>query len=142
MTLRPLLHQLIQGVRDDLPRFGQVETLLAQQRQALIRHDSEHLSALNNELQALFETIGHTAQLRSNLLKKLGVRADDQGMSQLLERLSPTLARQMKPLWLQLQEALARCRKLNEHNGRILAGQRELLDQLLETDRDYGYSNY
>lgn len=138
MTPRSLLHQLVQDVRDDLPRFDQVETLLTQQRQALIRHDPDRLSVLNNELQPLLEKIGETAQLRSNLLSKLGVRADHQGMSQLLARLSPALAQQLKPLWLRLQEALARCRKLNEHNGRILAGQRELLDQLLETDRDYG----
>lgn len=131
MNARAALAALVRGVREDIGRCDGIETLLAEQRQALIRHDVDGLAALNATLQQTLAQMGSSARARSQQLRALGQTGDSQGMTRLLDRLAPALAAELRPLWQRLEQALARCRTLNEHNGRLLAGQKELLDQLL-----------
>ena len=140
MNARAALAALIQGVRDDLGRCGGIETLLTDQRQALLRHDVDGLATLNVRLQRQLEQIGASASARSGQLRTLGQSPDDHGMTRLLERVSPALAAELRPLWQRLQQALARCQAANDRNGRLLAGQKELLDQLLLGGDCRGYA--
>ena len=83
--------------------------------------------------------MGASARARSEQLRTLGQTGDTQGMTRLLERLAPKLAAELRPLWQHLEQALTRCRALNERNGMLLAGQKELLAQMLGSDNS-GYA--
>lgn len=139
MNARAALVALIRGVREDIGRCDGIEALLAEQRQALIRHDVDGLAALNATLRGELARMGTSARARSEQLRTLGQSGDTQGMTRLLERLAPALAAELRPLWQRLEQALARCRALNERNGMLLAGQKELLAQTLGGDNP-GYA--
>lgn len=140
MNTRALLGSLIGAVRDDIGHCTEVERLLAEQQLALVRRDADQLGMISSLLEAQLEPIQAHARLRSDQLKTLGLDADARGMSCLLDKLPEALAAQLRPLWQELEQRLQRCQQHNDRNGRVLAGQRELLEQLVSTSdcNDYG----
>lgn len=140
MTAQARLKALIAAVRNDIDHCTELETLLTEQQQALLRHDSDRLIALNEQIEARLEPLRAHARNRSEQLRALGLSADAQGMTRLLDKLPAALADQLRPLWRELEQRLQRCRQYNDRNGRVLAGQRELLGSLVSPSEhsDYG----
>ncbi|MDX9873917.1 MAG: flagellar protein FlgN [Spongiibacteraceae bacterium] len=140
MNARSLLDAMIKAARSDVATCEQIEALLAEQLPALIRRDADQLTSISQQLEPLLTRIRTNARQRAEQLQTLGLNPDQSGMTQLLQRLPATLATRLRPLWQQLEEALRRCRQLNERNGRILAGQRETIAQLLGETLHNDYS--
>lgn len=131
MTARATLVALVEGVKADITRCSGIEALLAEQRRALMRRDTDRLRALNAELEEHLAAMRASARARSRHLRLLGQSADEHGLTRLLDRLPPALANELRPLWQRLRQGLSRCRAANERNGMLLAGQKELIGQLL-----------
>lgn len=138
VTVRDEIASLLQGLREDQQGYQQLLELLREQHLLLCRLDSQGLLGLNRRHADAVEPLRARAKERGQCLLRLGCSADPAGMEQLLTRLPRTLADYLRDLWAQLQQGVQACKQQNDINGRLLAGQQELLRQLLPLP-DVGY---
>lgn len=125
------LKELLQGIQADLNALRQLRPLLQEQRTLLCQHGSDGLAPLNERHAALVGGMQQRANARSRLLAQLGCDPNERGMTHLLERLPQEVATRARPLWQQLHQQLQDCKTQNDINGRILAGQQEMLKAML-----------
>ena len=131
--VKTLLLELQQDVAD----YRRLEGILLEQKTLLIQHDSVGLQQLNQKQSPLLEQLSGRAASRSQLLQKLGFQADDKGMEKLLKKLPSSVNVKATQLWQELHQLLQRCQAHNNWNGRLLAGQMELIHSLLQIPQGY-----
>ena len=136
------IRQLIVDLQQDVKSYGELRASLDQQRSLLIAHDNQGLQAFNPQQQQLFEVLAQRAAQRVQLLAELGLKADEKGMQTLISRLPPDLSARVNQLWSQLHQLLLACKIQNECNGRLLAGQMELVRSLLQQPAGYPASAF
>lgn len=101
--------------------------LLQTQARLLTHQDHQGLLAHNpHQLQATAQ-LAHWAAEREDLLQKLGTA----NLEALCERLPLALAQTLLAAWQQVKNQARQCRALNDSNGRLLASQKEWLEQRL-----------
>lgn len=131
------LRQLIKGMQQDQQSYHQLLQLLQQQLGYLGAHDSTALARLQPQQEALMNSLARHGSERCQLLASFGLSADNQGMTTLIQRLPATLGNQIATLWQELHQQLTACQQQNAINGRLLAGQMELLRTLLQQPDAY-----
>lgn len=137
---RGLLRALLLGVQADLASLQQLRALLQAQRSLLCQHAGNELAPLNERHAQLIATLEHNARQRSEYLQRMGFKANAGGMSHLLAHLPANVAQKLAPQWERLHRELRELKLENEINGRILAGQQEVVRALLLPDTG-DYSN-
>lgn len=140
MTMAPRLRakQLIIGIQQDCGRYAQLQRLLLNQHGLLASHDVEGLTAHNHQQTRLMVDIQQEAQQRCQHLLALGLKPDEKGMAKLIAKLPDALQQSVGREWQRLELLLQQCRRQNEHNGRLLAGQIETINSLLGQESAYG----
>jgi flagella synthesis protein FlgN len=136
MTPRQRVQEIIRGLQVDQPRLQQLEKLLEEQFLLLGTHDVDKLNRLNISLITLMKEVEKEARDRSEHLQALSLKPDEQGMAMLIERLPQPVQSKVAPLWQHLELLLLSCKKKNDRNGRLLAGQIETIRQLLGWQQD------
>ncbi len=141
---RERLQQLVREIRLDIEDYQQLRALLRHQRSLLERRDQQALTQHNERVEALCAKLQGRAERRSETLTLLGVSADAAGMQRLFHALGPQSRHTMTSLWNHLQQLVRDCQVENEVNGKLLAGQKALLDRVLNPGQsdaqtvDYG----
>ncbi|MBY5991985.1 flagellar protein FlgN [Ferrimonas balearica] len=141
---REVLQQLVREIRLDIEDYQQLRALLRHQRELLQRRDQQALNLHNPRVDALCQKLQNRAGRRSGALTQLGVSADAKGMQRLIAALGPQARQPVSGLWHHLQQLVRDCQGENEINGKLLAGQKELLDRVLSAGqaetavKDYG----
>ena len=128
---------LLVDLQQDVADYQRLEGMLLQQRTLLIQHDSEGLQHLHQDQMPLLEILAQRAGTRHRLLSELGLTPDDKGMQKLLAKLPTPLAEKASGLWQELHTLLQHCQTNNDWNGRLLAGQMELIRSLLKLPDGY-----
>ena len=128
---------LLVDLQQDVADYQRLEVMLLQQRTLLIQHDSEGLQNLHLVQMPLLDILAKRAAARHSLLSELGFTPDDKGMEKLLAKLPAPLAEKASGLWQKLHTLLQHCQTNNDWNGRLLAGQMELIRSLLELPDGY-----
>lgn len=128
---------LLVALQQDVIDYQRLEDMLLKQRTLLIQHDSEGLQQLHLEQMPLLELLAKRAAERQTLLRELGFTPDDKGMQTLLDKLPAPLAEKASAAWQKLHTLLQRCQSNNDWNGRLLAGQMELIRSLLKLPDGY-----
>ncbi len=85
--------------------------------------ESQQIDTLEKAVKEKQSTLDEVAELqrrRSGLLRQYGFSNDNSGVSQCIERCSPSLSRELLPLWEQLHTLIEQCRDQNLVNGRVL----------------------
>lgn len=141
---RERLQQLVREIRLDIEDYQQLRALLRHQRSLLERRDQQALTQHNERVEALCSKLQVRADRRTETLELLGVSADAAGMQRLFQALGPQSRHTMTSLWNHLQQLVRDCQVENEVNGKLLAGQKALLDRVLNAGQgeaqtsDYG----
>ncbi|GAA4888718.1 flagellar protein FlgN [Ferrimonas pelagia] len=142
MTKREMLQVLVREIRQDVDDYQQLRSLLRHQRELLQRRDHQGLEQHNPRQNALCVKLARRAKRRSEILRTLGVSADQTGMDRLLAALAPQTQKPLKSLWSQLGNLIRDCQTENEVNGKMLAAQKGSIDRLMKQDAgnssDYG----
>jgi Flagellar biosynthesis/type III secretory pathway chaperone len=128
---------LLLELQQDVVDYRRLEGMLREQKTLLIQHDSAGLTLLHQKQTPLLEQLSGRAAARTQLLQKLGLQADDKGMEKLLGKLPAPLSLKANQLWQELHQLLQRCQAHNNWNGRLLAGQMELIHSLLQMPQGY-----
>ena len=137
---RELLKALLLGVQADLASLHKLRALLQAQRSLLCQHAGDELAPLNEQHAQLIADLEHNARERSRNLQRMGFKANAGGMSHLLAHLPTGVAQKLAPQWERLHRELRELKLENDINGRILAGQQEILRDLLQMQSG-DYSN-
>ncbi len=85
--------------------------------------ENRQIDALEQAVKAKQDALQEAAELqqrRSTLLRQYGFSNDESGVSQCIVKCSPSLSRELLPLWEQLHTLIEQCRDQNLVNGRIL----------------------
>ncbi|MBY6016997.1 flagellar protein FlgN [Ferrimonas balearica] len=133
---RERLQLLVREIRLDIEDYQQLRALLRYQRSLLERRDQQALSQHNERVETLCAKLRQRAERRTEILTQLGVRADATGMQRLFHALGPQSRHTVTSLWNHLQQLVRDCQAENEVNGKLLAGQKSLLDRVLGGAQD------
>lgn len=139
---REIVQSLIRGIRQDIEGYKQLKSLLKCQRELMQRRDNQGLQQHNEQQSNLCQRLMLKANERSQMLVKLGFAGDINGMHALIERLPKASSVQAALLWDNLLSLVKESKHANEANGKLLIGQQEVINQLLQGDKqqsiDYG----
>ena len=130
MKARNRLEALVRDIRQDLDNCRQLEVQLAEQQRLLARQESDALSDIGQHILAYIDKLQVRAEQRSLHLQALGLPGGAAGITALAGKLPHTFGQRLKKDWEQLEQALARCKILNERNGELLASHRHALATL------------
>lgn len=131
------VRQLIAGINQDVVAYRQMEQLLTEQNSNLIRRNNPAIHHNNEQQKHLLHTLRGRAELRVKLLHSLGLKANSDDLKRLAGKLPATASDTLLAQWHQLERSVVRCKKLNDHNGRLLANQQLLIRRLLNTQEDF-----
>lgn len=138
MTPKLRVKQLIVGIQQDCGRYTDLQQLLRNQHGLLASHDVDGLTEHNRQQTKLLANIQQQAQQRCQHLLALGLKPDEKGMATLITKLPSPLQQSVGEQWQRLELLLQQCRRQNELNGRLLAGQIETINTLLGQESSYG----
>lgn len=144
MSMAPKLRvkQLIIGIQQDSGRYAELQQLLLNQHGLLASHDVDGLTAHNQRQTRVMAEIQQQAQQRCQHLLALGLKPDEKGMATLITKLPGQLQQSVGEQWQRLELLLQQCRRQNELNGRLLAGQIETIHTLLGQESSYGQQDH
>jgi Flagellar biosynthesis/type III secretory pathway chaperone len=129
---------LLRAVGDDIQRdrddYQRLRELLQTLYQALLARELRRIEEVNPQITALIDAARARAERRSKILRAFGCAADAGGMQRLLASCPPPRRETLRQAWQQLGTLAAECSQLNERNGRLLAMQHDILQQLLGGD--------
>lgn len=131
MNKKQLIQSLVKGIQLDIKGYTLFNELLDKQKTMLQRHDTPGLQALNQKHDKLLLQLQHQAAERQLLLGKLNLTADAQGMERVFASLESQTGAKVQALWKRLEKLATACKHQNDINGRILASQKELIDNLI-----------
>lgn len=138
LSVKERARELILGISGDLAHYAELSRLLLTQHALLVAHDADGLTAHNPQQNQVMALIQRQAQLRCQHLHALRLKPDDQGMATFISKLPPAMQPPISQQWQQLEHLLRQCKHQNEINGRLLAGQIEVLHSLLGQEPGYG----
>ena len=127
MAHKPRVKELIIGIQQACGRYADLQQLLLNQPSLRASHDVDGLTGHNRQQTRLMADIQQQAQQRCQHLLALGLKPDEQGMATLITRLPDPLQQRVGEQWQTLELLLRQCRRQNELNGRLLAGQIDVL---------------
>lgn len=141
-TKRETIQGIVRGIRQDIDGYKQLKSLLKRQRELMQSRDNQGLHHHNEHQSRLCHNLMIKAGERRSMLKSLGFEATAGGMRSLIERLPEPLSEQVSMLWNNLISLVKESKQMNESNGKLLVGQQEVINQLLQRDEqpsvDYG----
>lgn len=126
-----MLTVLLRDLHADRSAYARLRDLLEAQFEAALRHRSQVLAQLADEVFALADELGERATRRSKLLRKLLGQEVKPSMSLLLRRLPETLARNLEQAWQSLEKQVRDCQSLNQRNCQFITEQHALMQRVL-----------
>jgi flagella synthesis protein FlgN len=135
------IRQLIVDLQQDVKSYGELRASLDQQRSLLIAHDNQGLQA------SIRNSSSYSRCWRSGRPSGFSCwpSSDSRRTRRECRPDQPVAARpvdRVNQLWSQLHQLLLACKIQNECNGRLLAGQMELVRSLLQQPAGYPASAF
>ncbi|MHA1066884.1 flagellar protein FlgN [Enterobacter ludwigii] len=126
------IRQLILGINLDVASYQEMEMLLKEQNNNLIRRNNPAICDNNTKQIELLKTLRSRAERRVRLMQSLGLCASNDALKQLASKLPHAASDKLLTQWHQLEMSVVRCKKLNDYNGKLLANQQLTLRTLLK----------
>ncbi len=131
------IRQLIVGINRDVAWYQQLELLLKEQHSNMIRRNNEAIHHNNEQQIQLLQLLHDSSRQRVQLMRSFGLQASRSNLERLTCKLPTTTSDKLQAQWHKLETCVTRCKKLNDHNGRLLANQQLLIRKLLNTQEDF-----
>lgn len=130
-----VLAALLRELHADRSAYARLRELLEAQFQAALRHQSEVLAGLAEDIVALVEQLDARSRQRGSTLKQLLGNGPDRdtepSMSALLQRLPAAVAQTLGTAWLALEQQVRECKALNQRNCHLITEQHALMQRVL-----------
>jgi len=134
ITRQQAVERVLQGMADDNAGYIALLALLEEQFQAILRHQSEQLKTLADQIVAAVAVIESRRRQRVTLVTALlGPRPQ---MLQFFALLQETPRARALADWAALEEMVAECKHRNIRNGTLLTEQFTTMQRVLNGEED------
>lgn len=123
---------LLDGIKADLQSYQQMLDLIAQQFEAAIRHQSERLGEIAQEIGALVDVLEARRAQRVDLATRL--IGPQPSMDQVFALLKPEARARLEADWAQLEDMVQTAREMGRRNADLLAEQYTIMQRVLHGD--------
>jgi flagella synthesis protein FlgN len=134
ITRQEAVRRVLQGMTDDRAGYAALQTLLEEQFQATLRHQSALLTALADQVIAAVEPLDARRRQRVSLVTALlGPQGD---MPQLFALLQEEARSKAEADWSALEQMVLECKRLNARNSDLLTEQYSIMQRVLHGEED------
>lgn len=126
------MRQLLDGIAADLQAYQQMLDLIAQQFEAAIRHQSERLGQIAQDIGALVDVLEARRAQRVELATRLV--GPQPAMAQVFALLKPEPRARLENDWSQLEAMVQTAREMGRRNAELLAEQYTIMQRVLHGD--------
>lgn len=134
ITRQEAVRRVLQGMTDDSVGYAALKTLLEEQFQATLQHQSTRLTALADQVIAAVEPLDARRRQRVSLVTALlGPQGD---MPQLFALLQEDARSKAEADWVALEQMVLECKRLNARNSDLLTEQYSIMQRVLHGEED------
>ncbi|MDI3296566.1 flagellar export chaperone FlgN [Janthinobacterium tructae] len=134
ITRQEAVRRVLQGMTDDNVGYAALKTLLEEQFQATLQHQSTRLTALADQVIAAVEPLDARRRQRVSLVTALlGPQGD---MPQLFALLQEDARATAERDWVALEQMVLECKRLNARNSDLLTEQYSIMQRVLHGEED------
>ncbi|WP_081344733.1 flagellar export chaperone FlgN [Janthinobacterium lividum] len=134
ITRQEAVRRVLQGMTDDSVGYAALQTLLEEQFQATLQHQSTRLTALADQVIAAVEPLDARRRQRVSLVTALlGAQGD---MPQLFALLQEDARATAERDWIALEQMVLECKRLNARNSDLLTEQYSIMQRVLHGEED------
>ena len=134
ITRQEAVRRVLQGMTDDSVGYAALQTLLEEQFQATLQHQSSRLTALADQVIAAVEPLDARRRQRVSLVTALlGAQGD---MPQLFALLQEDARATAERDWVALEQMVLECKRLNARNSDLLTEQYSIMQRVLHGEED------
>ena len=134
ITRQEAVRRVLQGMTDDRVGYAALQTLLEEQFQATLQHQSTRLTALADQVIAAVEPLDARRRQRVSLVTALlGPQGD---MPQLFALLQEDARSKAEADWVALEQMVLECKRLNARNSDLLTEQYSIMQRVLHGEED------
>ena len=134
ITRQEAVRRVLQGMTDDRVGYAALQTLLEEQFQAALQHQSTRLTALADQVIAAVEPLDARRRQRVSLVTALlGPQGD---MPQLFALLQEDARSKAEADWVALEQMVLECKRLNARNSDLLTEQYSIMQRVLHGEED------
>ncbi len=134
ITRQEAVRRVLQGMTDDSVGYASLQTLLEEQFQATLQHQSTRLTALADQVIAAVEPLDARRRQRVSLVTALlGPQGD---MPQLFALLQEDARATAERDWVALEQRVLECKRLNARNSDLLTEQYSIMQRVLHGEED------
>jgi len=134
ITRQEAVHRVLQGMTDDSVGYAALKTLLEEQFQATLHHQSTRLTALADQVIASVDPLDARRRQRVSLVTALlGPQGD---MPQLFALLQEDARSKAEADWAALEQMVLECKRLNARNSDLLTEQYSIMRRVLHGEDD------
>ena len=134
ITRQEAVRRVLQGMTDDSVGYAALQTLLEQQFQATLQHQSTRLTALADQVIAAVEPLDARRRQRVSLVTALlGPQGDMPKLFALLQEDARATAERD---WVALEQMVLECKRLNARNSDLLTEQYSIMQRVLHGEED------
>lgn len=134
ITRQEAVRRVLQGMTDDRVGYAALQTLLEEQFQATLQHQSTRLTALADQVIAAVEPLDARRRQRVSLVTALlGPQGD---MPQLFALLQEDARAAAERDWVALEQMVLECKRLNARNSDLLTEQYSIMQRVLHGEED------
>ncbi|WP_298412502.1 flagellar export chaperone FlgN [Janthinobacterium sp.] len=134
ITRQEAVRRVLQGMADDSVGYAALQTLLEEQFQATLQHQSTRLTALAEQVIAAVEPLDARRRQRVSLVTALlGPQGD---MPQLFALLQEDARSKAEAEWVALEQMVLECKRLNARNSDLLTEQYSIMQRVLHGEED------
>ena len=134
ITRQEAVRRVLQGMADDSVGYAALQTLLEEQFQATLQHQSTRLTALAEQVIAAVEPLDARRRQRVSLVTALlGPQGD---MPQLFALLQEDARSKAEAEWVALEQMVLESKRLNARNSDLLTEQYSIMQRVLHGEED------
>ena len=134
ITRQEAVRRVLQGMTDDSVGYAALQTLLEEQFQATLHHQSTRLTALADQVIAAVEPLDARRRQRVSLVTALlGAQGDMPQLFALLQEYARATAERD---WVALEQMVLECKRLNARNSDLLTEQYSIMQRVLHGEED------
>lgn len=123
---------LLDGIKADLQSYQQMLDLIARQFEAAIRHQSERLGEIAQEIGTLVDVLEARRAQRVELATRLV--GPQPSMEQVFTLLKPDARARLEADWAELEGMVQTAREMGRRNADLLAEQYTIMQRVLHGD--------
>lgn len=134
MTRQDAIAKLILDVLADIQGYTDLSLMLDDQFKAALRHDTDRLCVLSDDIIELVDVMDHRREERLTLILALTGEPAPRNIDGVLAQLNPMARASLSTKWQELEALVRECKARNTRNCELIVEQNTIMQHVLHGD--------